>query len=323
LVYNIDYGSNDPNEPIKVICAPKMEAIYPDTAGTPVCYHCGSVISRLQQYKNRSIDDFPIQGRRTILEVLYATRYCVDCKKTYSPKLLCAEDRARLTNRHAAAITESAFEKKTFSQTAYDMHVSVALVESLFRAETKRREQNIFYEAHEHIGIDETKVHTKDKQKRMCIVIMQTDRDTVQKPSQKMSSLIALEQSRLDTASVIELLDRLDRPEIVKTVSMDMSTAYRNAVQIVLPDARIIVDRFHLVKSLNDKVRKVASSLYDKIKAELESVANTKVDTSFIDDDLPFELEEKEREVIAGNIHKSEPQSDAANDAANKKRSLF
>jgi transposase len=35
-------------------------------------------------------------------------------------------------------------------------------------------------------------------------------------------------------------------PAIVKVVTMDMYTGYRNAVQEVLPNAKIVVDKFHV-----------------------------------------------------------------------------
>ena len=116
LVYEVDYGTRDPDKPIYIYCTPNNRVIYPDTSGQPVCPHCGSLLSHIQQYEDRSIDDTPREHRRTVLEILYATRLCLDCRRTYSPRLLCAKQKARCTNRHNAAIVEEAFNKKSFKQ---------------------------------------------------------------------------------------------------------------------------------------------------------------------------------------------------------------
>lgn len=42
---------------------------------------------------------------------------------------------------------------------------------------------------------------------------------------------------------------------------MDMWVPYRDAVQTVLPDARIVIDKFHVVRLSNEAVEKVRRSL--------------------------------------------------------------
>lgn len=307
LVYDVDYGTRAPDEPIYVYCTPNNNVIYSQSGGKPMCPHCGSTVSHVQQYKVRSIDDTPKDRRRTVLEVLFATRKCVDCNQTYSPSLLCAPPKARCTDRHNSAIVEEAYSKKTFSQIAYDLHVSDTYVKSQFMQEGVRRKQTVLYHAVPHLGIDETKVHTKDKIKRMCVVLFDT------KGAPENSRLIALEQTKLDAESIISLLDKLDKPEVIETVTMDMSASFRTAVQTALPNARIIVDRFHLVKSLNDKTKMVATKLYESEKAKLQKVAKIEVDTSVYDDyedTLPQQIEDAERQKIAQNLEKDDQQSE-------------
>jgi transposase len=43
---------------------------------------------------------------------------------------------------------------------------------------------------------------------------------------------------------------------------MDMSAAYRGAVSTYLPKAKIVFDRFHVVKLLNEKLSDLRRSLY-------------------------------------------------------------
>jgi len=61
----------------------------------------------------------------------------------------------------------------------------------------------------------------------------------------------------------------------VKFISMDMWEAYMNGTQEILPKAKIVHDRFHLIKYLNDaidKVRRRESKDYEELKNSRYSV---------------------------------------------------
>lgn len=59
---------------------------------------------------------------------------------------------------------------------------------------------------------------------------------------------------------VQKLLERLDEPEKVEAVSMDMSASFRPAVQQRLPKAVIVVDHFHVIQHVMKAFRKIVSS---------------------------------------------------------------
>ena len=52
----------------------------------------------------------------------------------------------------------------------------------------------------------------------------------------------------------------------VEIVSMDMWKPYRRAVQAVLPQARIVVDKFHVVRMANEALEKVRKGLRKDLK---------------------------------------------------------
>jgi len=60
---------------------------------------------------------------------------------------------------------------------------------------------------------------------------------------------------------VEEYLDSLPEPERVKGVAMDMHEAFRQAVQMCLPQAKVVVDKFHLIRHINGALDKVRSRL--------------------------------------------------------------
>jgi len=60
---------------------------------------------------------------------------------------------------------------------------------------------------------------------------------------------------------VEEYLDKLLQPERVKGVAMDMHEPFRQAVQMCLPQAKVVVDKFHLIRHINGALDKVRSRL--------------------------------------------------------------
>jgi len=60
---------------------------------------------------------------------------------------------------------------------------------------------------------------------------------------------------------VEEYLDSLPEPEKVRGVAMDMHEPFRQAVQMCLPQAKVVVDKFHLIRRINGALDKVRSKL--------------------------------------------------------------
>lgn len=58
----------------------------------------------------------------------------------------------------------------------------------------------------------------------------------------------------------------------IEAVAMDMSAAYRGAVSTFLPDAKIVFDRFHVVKLFNEKLSDLRRSLYHQANDEQKKV---------------------------------------------------
>jgi transposase len=59
---------------------------------------------------------------------------------------------------------------------------------------------------------------------------------------------------------VVKLLERLNDPDAVKAVNMDMSASFHPAVAAALPKAQIVVDHFHVIQHVMKAFRKVLSS---------------------------------------------------------------
>ncbi|OFC70512.1 transposase [Alteromonas confluentis] len=74
--------------------------------------------------------------------------------------------------------------------------------------------------------------------------------------------LLATRHQDVVTNYLMKLKDR----QKVEIVSMDMWNPYRTAVKTVLPQARIVVDKFHVVRMSNDALEKVRKGLRKELK---------------------------------------------------------
>ena len=74
--------------------------------------------------------------------------------------------------------------------------------------------------------------------------------------------LLATRRQDVVTNYLMKLKDR----QKVEIVSMDMWNPYRAAVRAVLPQARIVVDKFHVVRMANDALERVRKGLRKELK---------------------------------------------------------
>lgn len=68
--------------------------------------------------------------------------------------------------------------------------------------------------------------------------------------------------------TVIQRLSELHDRDYNEYVTMDMWRPYRDAVNIVLPQAKVVVDKLHLVRMANQALDSVRKSLRDKMSSK-------------------------------------------------------
>jgi transposase len=65
--------------------------------------------------------------------------------------------------------------------------------------------------------------------------------------------------------TVVRFLHHLEGKERIQYVAMDMWQPYRDACTAVIPDAQIIIDKFHVVKMANEAMEKVRKGLRERL----------------------------------------------------------
>ncbi len=226
-------------------------------AGELVCQHCGSLA---KPYKHGVLQqvymDMPIRGKRVGLTVNVQRYKCRDCAKTSMQTVGFLDTKRAATVRLVRYIEKESL-KRTFTSIAYDVGLSEATIRFIFKDYLRFLEATIYFQTPEWLGMDELKLIKKTrgiitKVKERTVVDILPNRDML---------------------TIKRFLKTLPDKERVQVVTMDMWNPYRTSVQELLPDAQIVVDKFHVVKMANealDTVRKeIRKGLTDRQRRTL------------------------------------------------------
>lgn len=190
------------------------------------------------------IKDLPMHGKRVGIYIKGRRFRCRDCGRTFMEKLPAVNGNRNMTDRLVSYIGKQSLGR-TFTSIADDVGTSEGTVRSIFRDYINELEKTVRFETPQWMGIDE--VHIIKKPRAVISNI-------------KENTIVNLLPDRTKR-TVSKYLHHLDGKEDVRYIAMDMWNPYRDAVRDVLPDARIIVDKFHVVRMANDALEKVRKSL--------------------------------------------------------------
>src|SRR5699024_9436999 len=156
-----------------------------------------------------------------------------------------------VTNRLINWIQEASLEK-TFTSVAYDIGVDEKTVRNIFNDYVVELEAETEFRTPKWLGLDE--VHLLKKYRFVV-----TDVEN--------RSVIDILRKR-NKSVVIDYLSKLQDIDKVELVAMDMWRPYRDAVNMVIPHAKIVIDKFHVVKFANEDLEKIRKSNRENVSAK-------------------------------------------------------
>lgn len=227
------------------------------TVQPPACVHCGTV-GMLDRFgkKRHTFLDLPSHGKRTGILVDHQRYRCKSCGRTFLQPLPDMDEKRLMTKRLLAYIQQESL-RYTFVYVADQVGVDEKTVRNIFRDHVKNLEESIRFEVPRILGIDELTLLGKPR----CVLTNIEQR-----------TLVEMLPVRTKQAVTNHLM-RWKGRENIEIVAMDMWSPYRDAVRGALPQATIVVDKFHVVRMANqalDRVRKnVRSGMSDKERRSL------------------------------------------------------
>lgn len=224
------------------------------TSTVPCCLKCGVIrrngLSRFGS-KEQVYLDIPIRGKRVAIQVDRQRYRCHDCGSTFYELMPDMHDKHFATKRLIEHIEQEAL-RKTFTSIATDVGIDEKLVRNIFKAFADQLNQNYRPVIPKWIGIDE--IHLIGKPR--CVITDITNK-----------TVIDFLPNR-NKQTVIDYFTWMRGRRNIECVTMDMWRPYKDAVNYMCPDARVIVDRFHVVKMANKALDDIRKSIRVNLTAK-------------------------------------------------------
>lgn len=220
-----------------------------------VCPHCANKCFSVYDHVNLTIKDEPIRNRFIFLKIRKRRFSCKPCKKIFREPVGGIYKGFRTTERFRKFIRRLASEYQNLKQVAYRAQCSNWLVYTAFYQQIElelRKSSNPWPKT---IGIDEHSFIRNVKGGGREFVTVFIDY------TNKRMKEVVLGKSLHDLNTSI---GHIENPENVQNVVLDLSPTFRSFVQSYFPRARMIADKFHVVKLMHPLLHEYRKEVVDK-----------------------------------------------------------
>jgi transposase len=223
----------------QIIAEPLVHPLY--------CLFCESPLLYRHENKQQLFLDIPLHGKRTGIQALRRRYLCRSCHRKFWEPLPDMHSSHFMTNRLVAYI-EREVVKQTFASLAEHTGLDEKTIRLIFREMDYQPTSTLTATPLTHLGIDELYLPVP-----RCVLSDVEDH-----------RVIDLLPGR-SKKSVTNYLFRMPERTAIKVVAMDMWKPYRDAVHAALPQAQIVIDRFHVVRMANRALETVRKTLRAKL----------------------------------------------------------
>jgi transposase len=222
------------------------------------CGACGSRNVRLRGRAERRFQSLPIGSRRTTVVFPIPRVACQACGLVRQVEITFADPRRTYTKafeRYALELSRH----MTILDVARHLNVSWDIIKDIQKRDLSRR-------------------YAKPNLKHLCQIAI--DEISIAKGHRYVTVVLDLESGAVvfvgdgkGADALKPFWKRLRKCKTkIKAAAMDMSPAYHEAVSTHLPAARIVYDRFHVVKLFNDKLSNLRRWLYHRAEDQQKKV---------------------------------------------------
>ncbi|MGI6770331.1 MAG: ISL3 family transposase [Bacilli bacterium] len=234
--------------------------IFVKTAIPPkTCVLCESNNIISKGYVIRTIKHNLIVGSFCIIKFHQRRFKCLDCSKSFNEKTKLIEKSKQLSQVQIQAVLQECKNVCSFRSIAKKLNISTTTVIKIFR-------ENVYVPPlplTEVIGVDDFRGTTGIS--KYCFII----KDLLG------NEIIDILSSRTQK-SVEDYLKTVSKEEReqVKYIVMDLWKPYRTIFKFWFPKAKLIADKFHYTRLINDQFNRIRISFMNEVKNKLENESN-------------------------------------------------
>ncbi len=216
------------------------------------CPKCGAVPNLYKHGKKEQLFfDLPMHAKRVGLIIKRQRYKCRECDETFFEDLPDMDISRSVTKRLIHWIQEASLDK-TFTSVAEEIGVDEKTVRNIFNDYVAELVTQTDFRTPKWLGIDE--VHLLKSYR--CVITDVENR-----------SVIDILRKR-NKDMVIGYLTELKDIDEIELVAMDMWNPYKSAVNTVIPHAKIVIDKFHVVKLANEALEKIRKANRQNVSAK-------------------------------------------------------
>ena len=225
-----------------------------------LCTHCGVLSTAVHQEEQRCIRHLDVWGKKTFLHFMARRFHCEGCGHTFTEELPFVEAHRRQS---------IGFEKHVYKSCLGSTCKAVAVREALSHSTAKEifnrwaalKEKCSVAGSTRVLGIDE--ISLKKRHKQFVLVISDI--------AGKCILAVLPDREKQTLEHWIDTLSPQERKSI-RFVSIDMWAPYHQAARNKLPHAKVVVDRFHVMKQLNTRLTQLRTEYQKGLSPEMRSV---------------------------------------------------
>jgi transposase len=222
--------------------------VFADTIRPRMACVCGSTAVQPWGSYEQLVRDLPMHGKRVGIYVQARRFRCNECERTGTERLPGVSEKRVMTERLVKWIGAQSL-KRTFSSVADDAGVTEGTVRNIFRDHVTDLEAEFRAKTPRWLGIDE-------------IHIIKKPRAVVSNVEARVIVNILRDRNKRTITGYLHALEGRER---VQYVAMDMWSPYREAVATVLPQATVVIDKFHVVRMANVALESVRKALRSRL----------------------------------------------------------
>ena len=203
-----------------------------------VCPKCATPSDVLYGKAISVVREEPLQGNPLWLRIHKHRYYCKTCRKPFTEPVAGIMPRRRTTQRYRKELQQRCTKYANLSKVRNDMNCSSGLVDEVYyeQIEVKLQERKGVHWP-KRIGIDEHFFSRRKGYTEFATVFTNLKR----------GKLFEVAQGK-GKKQLVEQVKDIPGREAVELVAIDLSSGYRSLVRELFPNAKIVADKFHVLR---------------------------------------------------------------------------